>query len=149
MLKDSQTHCPSKCSKFNTARHIFSQAQLFKNIISKSVRLLGTTANQGFKPWCTLLKFQRNKFNIYFAFHFKRVERNAKCVILCRTTSTRKLLKICGLRKSASFIPHLILIAKTGLKKRHFFTWYPRRKEYGKVGEGNYNMFFIGACMTG
>ena len=44
MLKDGQTHRPSKCSTFNTAWHIFSQAQLFQNIISKSVCLLGTTA---------------------------------------------------------------------------------------------------------
>ena len=43
MLKDSQTHCPSKCSTFYTARHIFSQAQLVQNIISKSVCLVGTT----------------------------------------------------------------------------------------------------------
>ena len=44
MLKYSQTHRPSKCSTFNTALNIFSQAQLFQNIISKSVCLLGTTA---------------------------------------------------------------------------------------------------------
>ena len=44
MLNDSQTHRPSKCSAFNTARYIFSQAQLFQNSISKSVCLWGTTA---------------------------------------------------------------------------------------------------------
>ena len=43
MLEDNQTHRPSKCPTFNTARHIFGQAQLSQNIISKSVCLLGTT----------------------------------------------------------------------------------------------------------
>ena len=39
-VKDSQTHCPSKRAAFNSAQNIFSQAQLFQNIISKSVCIL-------------------------------------------------------------------------------------------------------------
>ena len=42
--RQSNPSPPSKCSTFYTAQHIFSQAQLFQNIISKSVCLLGTTA---------------------------------------------------------------------------------------------------------
>ena len=34
---------PSKCAAFNRALHIFSQAQLFQNTISKSVHHFGTT----------------------------------------------------------------------------------------------------------
>ena len=44
MLKDSQTPCLSKCATFNSAKHIFGQAQLFQNMNPKSVCLLGTTA---------------------------------------------------------------------------------------------------------
>ena len=44
MLKDSQTHRPSKCSAFNGAQHIFSPAKLFQNMISKNVHHFGRTA---------------------------------------------------------------------------------------------------------
>ena len=44
MLKDSQTHHPSKCATFYGAQHIFSPANLFQNMISKSVYHICTTA---------------------------------------------------------------------------------------------------------
>ena len=44
MLKYSQTPGHSKCSTFNSARYIFSQAQFFQNMISKFVHHFYTTA---------------------------------------------------------------------------------------------------------
>ena len=44
MLKDSQTHRPSKCATFYGAQHIFSPANLFQNMISKSVYHICATA---------------------------------------------------------------------------------------------------------
>ena len=43
-VKRQSNPSPLEYSALNTARHIFSHAQLFQNIISKSVCLLGTIA---------------------------------------------------------------------------------------------------------